>query len=46
MGHELIPLETEEDAGEYWADHGGRRILRYGDVTYELLLKLDEGQFE
>jgi nitrous oxide reductase accessory protein NosL len=46
MGHELIPLETEEDAKEYSADHGGKRILRFGDVTYELLLQLDEGQFE
>jgi nitrous oxide reductase accessory protein NosL len=46
MGHELIPLETEEDAKEFSADHGGKRILRFGDVTYELLLKLDDGEFE
>jgi nitrous oxide reductase accessory protein NosL len=46
MGHELIPLETEEDAKEFSSDHGGKRILRFGEVTYELLLKLDEGVFE
>ena len=46
MGHELIPLESKEDAEEYLADHGGKRILRFSDVTYELLLKLDEGVFE
>ncbi len=46
MGHELIPLETEEDAKEFSADHGGTRILRFGDVTYELLLNLDDGVFE
>jgi nitrous oxide reductase accessory protein NosL len=46
MGHELIPLETEEDAKEFSSDHGGKRILRFEDVTYELLLKLDEGLFE
>jgi nitrous oxide reductase accessory protein NosL len=46
MGHELIPLETEEDAKEYSADHGGKRILRFEEVTYDLLLKLDEGLFE
>jgi nitrous oxide reductase accessory protein NosL len=46
MGHELIPLETKEDAEEFKADHGGKRILRFGDVAYKLLLQLDEGVFE
>jgi nitrous oxide reductase accessory protein NosL len=46
MGHELIPLESKEDAEEYLADHAGKRIVRFDDVTYELLLKLDEGVFE
>jgi nitrous oxide reductase accessory protein NosL len=46
MGHELVPLETEEDAKEFLEDHGGKRILRFGEVTYKLLLKLDDGEFE
>lgn len=46
MGHELIPLESEEDAMAFLKDHGGVRILRHGDVTQELLEGLDRGRFE
>ena len=46
MGHELIPLETQADAEEFLGDHGGRRILRFGDVTLELLVGLDDGHFD
>ncbi len=44
MGHELVPLASEDDAREFKADHRGSRILRYGDVTWELLTRLSEGQ--
>ncbi|MEA3277603.1 MAG: nitrous oxide reductase accessory protein NosL [Pseudomonadota bacterium] len=46
MGHELIPLETREDAEEFMRDHGGRRVLRFDEVTYDLLVALDDGRFE
>ena len=46
MGHELVPLATEEDAKEFLADHMGKRILRFADVPAELLTKLDNGEFE
>lgn len=46
MGHELIPLETLEDAEEFMRDHQGVRILRQDEVTTELLEKLDQGVFE
>ncbi len=46
MGHELIPLASEEDAIEFSRDHGGKKILRFADVTYLLLQKLDHGEFE
>ncbi len=46
MGHELIPLDTQADAEEFLSDHAGRRILRFGDVTLELLIGLDNGRFE
>jgi copper chaperone NosL len=46
MGHELLPLETREDAEEFKRDHGGKQILRFEDVTRDLLLNLDEGRFE
>ncbi len=46
MGHELVPLETEADAKEFMADHGGKKIMRFDEVTYPLLKKLDIGEFE
>lgn len=46
MGHELIPLETPEDAEAFMTDHGGRRILRFEEVIPELLMGLDKGRFE
>lgn len=46
MGHEPVPHATEADAEEFLADHGGRRILRAGDLTPALLAGLDEGRFE
>ena len=45
MGHELVALETEADAEEFLHDHAGTKILRFDDVSYPLLLKLDDGDF-
>lgn len=44
MGHELVPLETSADAEEFMNDHQGSRILRFDEVTPELLERLDAGQ--
>ncbi len=41
MGRELIPLATEREAGEFLADHKGRRLLRFPDVTPAILKELD-----
>ena len=46
MGHELVPLETKEDAEEFLRDHQGRGIVRYGEVSLALLRQLDNGEFE
>ncbi len=46
MGHELVPLESEADAREFLSDHGGKRILRFDEVSNDLLIKLDHGEFE
>ena len=46
MGHELIPLETREDAAVFLKDHKGLRIMRFPDVTVELLERMDKGEFE
>jgi nitrous oxide reductase accessory protein NosL len=42
MGKELIPFATHEDAETFMKDHGGDRILRFNDITHELLKQLDE----
>jgi len=46
MGHEFIPLLSEEDAREFMADHGGKQILRFDEITAEWPDKLDSARFE
>jgi copper chaperone NosL len=46
MGHELIPLETLDDAKEFKADHQGKKILRFNQIDAELTEKLDSGTFD
>jgi nitrous oxide reductase accessory protein NosL len=46
MGHELVPLATQDEAEEFLKDHQGKRILRFDDVTLALLENLDHGKFE
>ncbi len=41
MGKELIPLEKEADAKEFMKDHQGKSILRFADITYEMVKALD-----
>jgi nitrous oxide reductase accessory protein NosL len=45
MGHELVPHATREEAEEFLADHAGKRVLRFDEVTPELLENLDAGRF-
>ena len=42
MGEELVPLATKADAEEFMKDHRGRRVVRFDDVTAELLRTLDD----
>ncbi|MCU7798033.1 MAG: nitrous oxide reductase accessory protein NosL [Candidatus Thiodiazotropha sp. (ex Myrtea spinifera)] len=46
MGHELIPLETRDDADEFLKDHKGSSIVLFDDVTLEQLTGLDAGVFK
>ncbi len=46
MGHELVPMDSLEDAEEFKRDHGGNRIMRFDEVSMKLLLNLDEGRFK
>ncbi len=41
MGRELIPFLKEEDAKEFMRDHGGKRILRFEQVTPQVIKELD-----
>jgi nitrous oxide reductase accessory protein NosL len=41
MGRELVPFGSEAEAREFLADHHGRRVIRFGDVTPALLGELE-----
>ncbi len=41
MGRELIPLEKEAGAREFMKDHKGKKILKYSEVTAEVIETLD-----
>ncbi|MDQ5988489.1 MAG: Copper-binding lipoprotein NosL [Syntrophus sp. SKADARSKE-3] len=41
MGRELIAMEKEGDAKEFMADHKGKRILRFEEVTREVVKNID-----
>jgi copper chaperone NosL len=43
MGYELVPLASPADAEEFMRDHHGTAVLRFDDVTPELLKRLDSG---
>lgn len=45
MGHELVPHDSSEEAREFMQDHRGRRVLRFEEITPELLKALDESRF-
>lgn len=46
MGHELVALSTEAEAKDFMRDHQGKAILRFDQVTADLLVRLDKGQFK
>lgn len=46
MGHEFIPLASEEDAADFLKEHKGVRMLRFEDIDAELPRLLDDGRFE
>jgi copper chaperone NosL len=41
MGRELIPLEKESEAKEFMKDHNGKKILKFSEVTAEVIKTLD-----
>lgn len=45
MGYDLIPLATKDAAAEFLKDHKGKRILRFEEVTPEVIARVDQGRF-
>ena len=41
MGKEPIPFAKEEDAKGFMKDHGGKSLVKFKDVTPEMIGKLD-----
>lgn len=41
MGRELIPLEKESGAKEFMKDHKGKKIIKFSEVTPEVIKSLD-----
>ena len=41
MGRELIPFQQETDAQEFMKDHSGKKLLRFTEITPELMKGLE-----
>ncbi len=41
MGHEPIPFEKESDAKQFLKEHNGKKILRFKDITPNVIVSLD-----
>ncbi|TAN44762.1 MAG: nitrous oxide reductase accessory protein NosL [Nitrospirae bacterium] len=41
MGRELIPFEKMSDATGFMKDHRGKRILKFSEITPDIIRKLD-----
>lgn len=41
MGKELVPFRSSSDAAAFLKDHRGKRILRFGDITPEIMKQLE-----
>ena len=41
MGRELIPFVIEGDAMEFMKDHAGKQVLRFGDITADVIKGLE-----
>ncbi len=46
MGHELVPLESQNDASDFLKEHKGKRILSFEQITPAIAAGLDKGRDE
>ncbi len=42
MGNELIPFKTKEDADEFLKEHFGKKIVKFDEITEDLIYSLDK----
>jgi nitrous oxide reductase accessory protein NosL len=42
MGSELIPFSSEEDAKAFFDEHKGQKIVKFDEITEDLVYKLDQ----
>lgn len=41
MGHEFIPFEKDAEARQFMNDHQGKAIVKFGEITGEMIKKMD-----
>jgi copper chaperone NosL len=44
MGHEFVPLISNEDASDFLKDHKGKRILTFDQIPRDLVFRVDDGK--
>jgi copper chaperone NosL len=44
MGHELVPLASRADAEEFLKEHNGKRLLRFDQITREVIDEVEKGR--
>lgn len=44
MGYEFVPLANLADAQDFMKEHKGKRILRFDQVTKEIVQQVDDGK--
>lgn len=42
MGNEFIPFRTESDAKEFFKEHFGKKIVKFNEITEDLVYSLDQ----
>jgi nitrous oxide reductase accessory protein NosL len=41
MGHELVPFKKEESAKTFMAEHHGKKIVKFDEITAHMVMALD-----
>ncbi|HGZ71081.1 MAG TPA: nitrous oxide reductase accessory protein NosL, partial [Nitratifractor sp.] len=41
MGNELVPFKSEKEAQNFMQEHKGKKILKFKDITPQIVMGLD-----